>query len=61
MGLVDEWTTAYRVSYSNDSSVEYKLMKDSGNDPKVSSNPLGSFKASLAVILAEISILLVIT
>ena len=56
MGLVDEWTTAYRVSYSNDSSVEYKVMKDSGNDPKVSSinplalNPLVALKISRALI-----------
>ena len=35
MGLVDEWTTAYHISYSNDTSSEYHDMKDSGNDVKV--------------------------
>ena len=35
MGLVDEWSTAYRVSYSNDTSAEYKFLKDTTNDVTV--------------------------
>ena len=36
MALVDEWTTAYRLSYSNSSDTGYKEYTENGNYVKVS-------------------------
>ena len=35
MGLVDEWTTAYRMSYSNDTTGDYTPLKDRSHELKV--------------------------
>ena len=36
MALVDEWTTAYRLSYSNQSDSGFKEYTENGNYVKVS-------------------------
>jgi len=35
MGLVDEWTTSYRMLYSNKSDEDFREYTESGTFPKV--------------------------
>lgn len=35
LGLVDEWTTSYRMLYANKSDEEFKEYSENGNFPKV--------------------------